>query len=77
MALSYDGRRIFIWSVVDYLWNYGLDGVDIDWEYPGALDRGGRLQDVNSYVQLLAELRDAFEDESSGREISIAIPSSD
>ncbi|KAK1841138.1 Killer toxin subunits alpha/beta 1 [Colletotrichum chrysophilum] len=76
MASSYDGRRTFIRSVVDYLRNYGLDGVDIDWEYPGALDRGGRPQDVNSYVQLLAELRDAFEDEGSGWEISIAIPSS-
>ncbi|KAF5483009.1 Endochitinase [Colletotrichum siamense] len=76
MASSYDGRRTFIRSVVNYLRNYGLDGVDIDWEYPGALDRDGRLQDVNSYVQLLAELRDAFEDEGSGWEISIAIPSS-
>ncbi|KAI8153671.1 hypothetical protein K4K49_008338 [Colletotrichum sp. SAR 10_70] len=52
MASSYDGRRTFIRSVVDYLRNYGLDGVDIDWEYPGALDRGGRLQDVNSYRQV-------------------------
>ncbi|KAF0316872.1 glycosyl hydrolase family 18 [Colletotrichum asianum] len=76
MALSYDGRRTFIRSVVDYLRNYSLDGVDIDWEYPGALDRGGRPQDANSYVQLQAELRDAFEDEGSGWEISIAIPSS-
>ncbi|KAI8228514.1 hypothetical protein K4K54_002151 [Colletotrichum sp. SAR 10_86] len=76
MASSYDGRRTFIRSVVDYLRNYRLDGVDIDWEYPGALDRGVRLQDVNSYVQLLAELRDAFEDKGSGWEISIAIPSS-
>ncbi|KAI8276438.1 hypothetical protein K4K59_009788 [Colletotrichum sp. SAR11_240] len=52
MASSYDGRRTFIRSVVDYLRNYRLDGVDIDWEYPGALDRGVRLQDVNSYRQV-------------------------
>lgn len=76
MAGSYTNRQTFVKSVVDYLRTYGLDGIDIDWEYPGALDRGGGPDDVSSYVSLVADLREAFDDEGSGWEISMAIPSS-
>jgi hypothetical protein len=39
---------------------YGFDGVDIDWEYPGADDRGGVSADTENYVTLTKEMRAAF-----------------
>ena len=76
MVGSYDGRATFIKSVCDYLRTYGLDGVDIDWEYPGATDRGGGPRDDTLYVQMLGELKEAFEREGAGWEISVTLPTS-
>jgi chitinase len=76
MAGSYENRRIFVKSVVDFLRTYGLDGIDIDWEYPAATDRGGEPLDSSTYVSLVADLREAFDKEGSDWEISCAIPSS-
>ena len=76
MAGSIENRRTFIKSVVDYLRAYGLDGIDIDWEYPAATDRGGKPSDTDRYVELVADLREAFDREGTNWEISVAIPSS-
>ena len=35
MALTKRSRKIFIESAVQFVEKYELDGVDIDWEYPG------------------------------------------
>lgn len=43
---------------------HGFDGVDLDWEYPGALDRGGREQDTDNYVSLLRTLRETLDRKS-------------
>jgi chitinase len=39
---------------------YGFDGVDIDWEYPQADDRGGASADTANYVALVKDMRAAF-----------------
>ena len=52
------------------------DGVDIDWEYPAAKDRGGVDGDVQAYVLLVSDLRKVFDEEGTDWEISIAVPSS-
>jgi hypothetical protein len=57
MVASAEGRRKFIDSVVDFLDKYGLDGFDMDWEYPTADDRGGRPQDPENYLQLMRDFR--------------------
>jgi GH18 family chitinase len=41
VASTVPNRQTFINSLISYLQKYGLDGVNIDWEYPAAIDRGG------------------------------------
>ncbi|MBR6311090.1 MAG: hypothetical protein IKR52_07845, partial [Paludibacteraceae bacterium] len=72
MALTQERRTIFINSVIAFLQRYPfVDGIDIDWEYPGVdraadpndtADKGcpGGPEDAVNYVALLKELREAF-----------------
>ena len=47
--------------MVRFLNRYGFDGLDIDWEYPGAGDRGGRDDDTANFVLLMKTLRTTFD----------------
>lgn len=60
MASTAANRQTFIRSLMNFMSNYGFDGVDIDWEYPGADDRGGKPADTQNFVALLKEMRAAF-----------------
>jgi chitinase len=66
MALTAPRRQIFIASVIDCLRRYDLDGLDLDWEYPGLPGAGNRFrsEDKNNLTLLLEELRDRFTEES-------------
>lgn len=55
---------------------YGFDGVDLDWEYPGAPDRGGNLEDVKNYPTLLQIIQYKFRVEKKSFGISITAPTS-
>ena len=60
VAASAGSRRDFAQSCGDLLREYGLDGVDLDWEYPvsgGAPGTVHRPQDKENFTQLLQELR--------------------
>ncbi|KAG5290027.1 class V chitinase [Histoplasma ohiense] len=73
MAKSEDSRKAFIFSVIDFMKKYGFDGVDIDWEYPVADDRGGSKEDFKNYVRLLKELKAAMADKYG---LTVALPAS-
>ncbi|KAK1870101.1 hypothetical protein I4F81_012563 [Pyropia yezoensis] len=80
MATSPAARAAFASSSVSALRAAGFDGLDIDWEFPAAADRGGRPADKANLVALVAGLRAAF-DAASGRGgarlgLTIAIPAS-
>ncbi|KAI9147047.1 glycoside hydrolase [Paramyrothecium foliicola] len=73
MAMNKENRAKFIKSLINFMDNYGFDGADIDWEYPGAEDRGGRPEDTENFVHLCREMKSAF-----GRRygLSVTLPAS-
>ncbi|KAJ9481815.1 hypothetical protein VN97_g11646 [Penicillium thymicola] len=76
LVADYDNTQTFLDSIVSYLKKYGLDGVDLDWEYPVADDRGGAEEDYDNYVTFVARLRERFDQENPGWEISLTLPAS-
>jgi len=81
MAKNSGMRATFVSNVCDWLKNYNLDGVDIDWEYPVGPPWGKQqFADRNSYINLLQDLRNAM-DTLGGKtnkrySLSTAVPAS-
>lgn len=48
----------FVYDAIEFLRDYKFNGLDVDWEYPRGAD------DRSAYVNLLKELRLAFEGEA-------------
>jgi chitinase len=67
VALSRESRAVFIQSVMAFLAEYKLDGLDIDWEYPGLPGYGHpfRSVDKRNFTLLLKELRARFRKETA------------
>ncbi|KAL2829474.1 hypothetical protein BDW59DRAFT_178440 [Aspergillus cavernicola] len=76
MASTLNNRKKFINSLMDLFETFGLDGVDLDWEYPVAKDRGGKDEDYENYVSLVREMRESFQERNPSWDISMAIPAS-
>jgi chitinase len=83
MALTPESRAAFIDSVMAYIARYHLDGLDIDWEYPGIVGATNhfRPDDGAHFAALLAALRARFDAEQQKTHhrlyLSIAAGSSD
>lgn len=63
-AASAESRKAFARSCADLLAEHGLDGVDLDWEYPvsgGAPGVVHRPQDRQNFTLLLRELRQTLD----------------
>ncbi|KAH6655949.1 hypothetical protein BKA67DRAFT_675964 [Truncatella angustata] len=76
MASTAAGRKSWSKSVLHTVMEYGFDGVDLDWEYPVASDRGGSEEDAENYIKLLKELRSVFDEEGTSYGITFTIPTS-
>jgi chitinase len=77
MALAKESRARFIDSAADFIAQYQLDGLDIDWEYPGlpGATQSFRPEDKQNFTALLGELRERFnrEQKKSGRRLYLTI----
>ena len=78
VALTPQSRSIFAASCVEFIQEYGFDGVDLDWEYPvsGGLPTNiYRPEDRENFTLLLAELRSQL-DAAGDYLLTIAAPAS-
>lgn len=72
-AESPEKRAAFAKSCIQLVENYGLDGIDVDWEYPKT------DQEAKNYVELLRATREALDEpatrkgeQENGYELTIA-----
>lgn len=66
VARTEQSRQVFVGSVMDFLKLHDLDGLDVDWEYPGMAGAGHlfRSEDKQNFTLLLKELRERFNQET-------------
>jgi chitinase len=76
-VLTRESRRRFINSVVEFVDRYKLDGLDIDWEYPGMIGDNNRFrpEDKRNYTLVIQELRARFnvEQRKLGRPLVLSV----
>ena len=65
MAITAEGRKKFVDTAIAMVEKYDLDGVDVDWEYPGYTHAVTtvRPEDKQTYTLLLKEMRQRFDKE--------------
>jgi chitinase len=57
IAANSERRQRFARSCADLVRWYGIDGIDIDWEYPGYISNGGSSRDRRNFTLLLRAIR--------------------
>jgi chitinase len=65
-ALTEESREKFARSAVDFLVRYKLDGVDLDWEYPGQIGDNNvfRKEDRENFTLMLKRTRELLDEQS-------------
>ncbi|KAJ2924337.1 hypothetical protein H1R20_g12762, partial [Candolleomyces eurysporus] len=63
-------RAKFITSVQSFLSKYSLDGIDIDMEYPAAMERQGPAEDTPNLTAFFSEIKTAL----GSKVVSVAAP---
>jgi len=73
VALTAQSRAVFIQSALEFLKTNDLDGIDIDWEYPGLPGAGHpfRAEDKQNFTLLLKELRARLDAEAAASHIKL------
>ena len=71
IAASAAKRAIFAHDCVVWVDSFNLDGVDIDWEYPGYAEHNGTAADKPNFTLLLQQIRDSLNvyEVASGKEM--------
>lgn len=59
-AFTLEGRKRFSKTAIDIVLEYGLDGLDLDWEYPSytVAGIGGCKEDKQNFTLLLKQIRE-------------------
>ncbi|KAK3818783.1 MAG: glycoside hydrolase superfamily [Benniella sp.] len=77
LAATEYGRRTFIDGAVKMVKDYNLDGIDIDWEYPGrpksACNIFDEQNDAKNFLVLLQELRATLDALPNGNKLEISL----
>lgn len=66
-AKSNDSRSTFVKNIVSTYHSFSLDGIDIDWEYPGSQGDSGNIvssDDTQNFLEFLELLREALPKEA-------------
>jgi chitinase len=61
IAANATKRARFASESVKLLRDFGFDGIDIDWEYPGFTPHNGTAQDKVNFVKLMQAVRDSID----------------
>ena len=63
MALTTESREKFIQSAYEFVEEYRLDGIDMDWEYPSISGAGtmARPEDKENFTHVMRGLREALD----------------
>ena len=75
MAVSPESREKFAQSVYEFVQKYQLDGLDMDWEYPGIPAAGtkARPEDKENFTAIMKRLRQVLD--STGRDQTLTFAS--
>lgn len=73
---SPQNRDIFINNILDVYKRYNLDGIDIDWEYPGQLGQQGNTESAADSANMLQFFKDLHQKLPPGAMISAAVQDS-
>ena len=75
MARSVENRKKFVKSVIRFIKEYNLDGLDIDWEYPGMKGIGNPYipEDKENFTSLMRELREAMDKIGKDQVLTFAV----
>lgn len=76
MVSTEANRKTFINNLMAFMRKYAFDGVDFDWEYPGAPDRGGKEEDGANFVKFLKELDEINDQQPEKYVVSFTVPTS-
>jgi len=75
MASTPENREKFVKSAIRFIEEYKLDGLDIDWEYPGMLGNNNPYlpEDRENFTSLMRELREAMD--ATGKNLMLTFAS--
>jgi len=76
LAASTTAQDAFFESLITFMQRHGFDGVDLDWEYPVAEDRGGIPADYDNFVTLVRRLRERLNRTGRHYGLTLTLPAS-